>query len=166
VNNTSVHEAMAWILRHMQDPDFDDPVQQVAPGGGAGRGGGRVGGRELQMPQNPGEKQQKKVGNEAGGGGGRRKEEGLPPGGSKILKDESKELMQVAPGGGLGRGGGSVGGGAVQRLENPGEKGAGKGAAGSDRSLEEDERLKAVRARREAAAAAALRRLDGSKARS
>jgi hypothetical protein len=55
----------------------------------------------------------------------------------------------------------------VQRPDNPGEKEAGKEAAGSERSMkDEDERLQAVRARREAAAAAALRRLDGSKARS
>jgi hypothetical protein len=58
----------------------------------------------------------------------------------------------------------SVGGSAVQRPENPGQKVAGKEAGGSDMSPEKDERLKAVRARREAASADALRRLDGLRA--
>jgi ubiquitin carboxyl-terminal hydrolase 5/13 len=39
-NNSSAEAAMEWVFAHMEDANFNDPIEQPAPGGGGGNGGG------------------------------------------------------------------------------------------------------------------------------
>ena len=48
VNNASVEAATEWVFQHMEDANFNDPIEQAAPSGGGG-GGAAVSAESVEM---------------------------------------------------------------------------------------------------------------------